>query len=273
MAHALRRPDLWTMRYTFPKHAVPVLFSFLLCAPLIAQQHMAGQAQQTRPPLPDWVQLMYQPGADPGAVQAAFKAYYAAHPFEKNTHTQYYKRWQREIGHDLFPKLPAQQATYAQDVNTYLDATRTLAADRSANWSCIGPIDWDHTAVDRSYACGAAHVYTVEQAATDPNLIYAGTANAGVWKSTNKGISWTNMTKDMMVGTVLSLEIDHTNANNVYFGASGALYKTIEWWHDLEHHRRPGLSRPVPLHSRSGTSPYRPPEALRLQQPRPVSKR
>lgn len=96
--------------------------------------------------LPQWAQLMYAPDPDPGAVAAAYEAYYAAHPFEKNAHTQFYKRWKRELGHALVPIDPTQRATYAQDLRRYLDATDALRAGRAANWSCIGPFDWDHGA-------------------------------------------------------------------------------------------------------------------------------
>jgi len=175
---------------------------------------------------PDWVRLMYSVDADPGAVQAAYDAYYATHPYVKNAHTQYFKRWKRELGHDLVPRDPAQRAEYAANVHAYLNASADLLASRAANWSCIGPTDWDHGAVDKSYACGAAHVYTVEQAASNGNIIYAGTANAGVWKSTDKGLNWMNLTKNMLVGEVLSVEIDPTDPNTAWFGAAGKLYKT-----------------------------------------------
>ncbi len=176
--------------------------------------------------LPDWVQLMYAPDPDPGAVQAAYEAYYATHPFVKNGHTQYYKRWRRVIGHEQVPMDPAQRATYTQDLRDYLDACEAARGARSTPWTCIGPFDWDHGAASKSYACGAAHVYTVEQSASNTNLIYAGTANGGVWKSTDKGLNWSNTTKSMMVGTVLSVEIDWSNENIVYFGAEGDLWKT-----------------------------------------------
>ena len=176
--------------------------------------------------LPQWAQLMYAPDPDPGAVAAAYEAYYAAHPFEKNAHTQFYKRWKRELGHALVPIDPTQRATYAQDLRRYLDASDALRAGRAANWSCIGPFDWDHGAAAKSYACGAAHVYTVERSAVNPDLLYAGTANAGVWKTTDKGLTWTNVTKGLMIGTVLSVELDHTAQNTAYFGAEGDLWKT-----------------------------------------------
>ncbi len=193
--------------------------------------HATAQLESIKYPstgaeLPAWVQLMYGPDPDAGAVEAAFKAYYAAHPFVKNSHTQYYKRWKRELVHDLVPKDPVQRANYAASLRDYLDASEALGSSRAASWTAIGPFDWDHGAASKSYACGAAHVYTVEQSISNTNLVYAGTANCGVWKSTDKGQNWTNMTKTMMVGQVLSVEIDFSDENTVYFGAEGDLWKT-----------------------------------------------
>jgi len=176
--------------------------------------------------LPQWAQMMYAPDADAGAVQAAYDAYFATYPFVKNAHTQYFKRWKREIGHNVIPRDLAQREDYQESLGQYLAAS--ASGDRAANWTCIGPTDWDHSAVDRSYACGAAHVYTVEQSMVNTNLLYAGTATAGLWKSTDKGMSWTAVTKGMMVGEVLSVELDHTVQNTAYFGGAGSLYKTSD---------------------------------------------
>ncbi|HRT54872.1 MAG TPA: hypothetical protein P5291_12360, partial [Flavobacteriales bacterium] len=80
--------------------------SFAIAAACISAIAATAQLEQNRYSadphgLPDWVQLMYAPDADPGAVQAAYTAYYATHPFVKNSHTQYFKRWKRELGHAL----------------------------------------------------------------------------------------------------------------------------------------------------------------------------
>lgn len=179
--------------------------------------------------LPEWVQLMYADDPDPGAVQAAYDAYYTTHPFEKNSHTQYFKRWKRELGHDIVPKDPQQRAGYGQNVRDYLVATEDLASSRAANWSCIGPFDWDHGSAAKSYACGAAHVYTMEQSPLNANLMYAGTATCGVWKTTDKGLNWTNVTKGLVFpGVVQSIELDPAVQNTVYFGGGKDLWKTTD---------------------------------------------
>ena len=56
---------------------------------------------------PVWVQLLYSSTADPLDIRAAYEAHYADHPFEKNRHTQFYKRWLRNI------ELPKPKVTRA----------------------------------------------------------------------------------------------------------------------------------------------------------------
>ena len=84
--------------------------------------------------LPEWVQLMYAPDPDAGAVVDAYDAYYASHPFVKNSHTQYYKRWKRELGHEQVPKDPQQRANYPCRVRRI-----GVASDRSIGTMARSP--------------------------------------------------------------------------------------------------------------------------------------
>ncbi len=151
------------------------LAMLLLCHSLsIAQTGLPyGSSQDTT--LPEWTQMMYSASPDPGAVMDAYNAYYKTHPFIQNTHTQYYKHWMRDISRALPPLAKTHRRNQSRSAN--------------ADWTCIGPLDWDHGAVDKSYACGDAHVYTVEQAPSDPDILYAGTATSGVWRTEDRGIS------------------------------------------------------------------------------------
>lgn len=202
-----------------------LLLTLVLCLATSLKAQFTTSAQ--RGDLPEWVRLMHQDNADPGAVETAYKNYYATHRFEKNTYTQDYKRWRRALGRAFVPKDPAQRAEYEARLPQYLERTRGTG-DRSASWTCLGPFDWDHSAVDRSYAPGSAHVYTVEMSATDPDILYAGTATAGVWKSVDHGLTWTELTKNLMISDVVSVEIDHTNPNVVYFGSENDLWKSTD---------------------------------------------
>ncbi len=209
------------------------IFVFCFCS-LSAQHQETKYNTSDNTELPDWVQLMYSDEADPGEVKTLYDEYYLAHDFVKNQDTQYYKHWMRNIARDvngLFwndgninkEKILENEAKYLE---RRAFAKNTAVA--GTNWECIGPIDYDHDAAGRSYAPGSGHVYTVEQSVTDANMMWAGTATAGVYKSTDYGLNWTPTTDDLPLTGCRALAIDHTNANIVYFSASGDLYKTTD---------------------------------------------
>jgi len=195
----------------------------------INAQHQEDAPGKQAQNLPIWVQLMYSEDANPDEVREAYTAFYENNPFVKNGHTQYYKHWLRNLSRDVDGTFSG-AVSWAQakiDNAKYLQK-RTIAknAGPNSNWECIGPYDWDHDANERSYAPGAAHVYTVEQAPSNGNTLYAGTATAGLFKTTDNGASWNSLTTDLMVNGIRSIEIDPNNENIVFFESGGSVYKT-----------------------------------------------
>jgi len=205
-----------------------------LTTSLIQAQHQERKYNNPTDDIPNWVQLMYADNPDVGLVMDAYEAYYASNKFVKNQHTQYYKHWIRNISRDhngLFqpsPDIDIQQIKLNE--RQYLSRSKETKAERSptSQWQGLGPFEYDHDAAGRSYAPGAAHVYTVEQAQSNTNILYAGTATAGLYKSVNYGANWTLVTADLLIGGIRSIEIDHSNENIAYFGASGLIYKTTD---------------------------------------------
>ena len=160
--------------------------------------------------IPKWAVLMYQEDTDEGAVIDAYREYYKIYPFIKNKHTQYYKRWIRNLS------------------RTSKNIQSHQKSKKSNQWECVGPWDFDQHAESRSYAPGAAHVYTVEQSKSNPNILYAGTATAGAWRTNDKGLNWHLLTKELPLSTVYALEIDFTNEDVIYISGNGSLYKSID---------------------------------------------
>ena len=68
---------------------------------LFAQVEMKYNANAEN--LPHWVQLMYAENLDEGAVIAAYRNYYNNNKLVKNKHTQYYKRWVRNLSRTTAP--------------------------------------------------------------------------------------------------------------------------------------------------------------------------
>lgn len=197
-------------------------------------QQLEMKVNAGNPNMPYWVKLMYSDNPDPEKVTEEFEKYYESHPFEKNEYTQYYKRWIREIRRNPYSTAPGKKlSSYdLQQARNYLarsDQARNLRAlSGVAAWTGVGPVNFDNGAAGTSYASGAAHVYTVEQSLSNTSVLYAGTATAGLYKSTDKGLNWTPLTDNMLVQSILSVEIDQTNHNTVYFGGNNKLYKSTD---------------------------------------------
>lgn len=212
-------------------YLLPLIIA-LFSLPLWAQyEEPYGNPNDER--LPEWARMMYQDATDLEAVLAAFNTYYETHEFVKNGHTQYLKRLLRERETYAFqhinPDLTEEQrAAQLAAERSYLSAYQQQQQSRDANWVSIGPYDWDHDAAGRSYAPGAAHVYTIEQSLSDPNILFAGTATAGLWRSTDRGASWTNVTKDRMVNQVYAVEISPTDPNRVFASMERSIYASTD---------------------------------------------
>jgi len=159
--------------------------------------------------LPEWAIEMYKSNPDDGKVVDLYQAYYKDNKFVKNEHTQYFKRWMREISRKV--------------EHSVKNNRKQSSGNRMPDWTCIGPIDWDHDAAGKSYAPGSAHVYTVEQSISNEDVLYAGTANAGIWKTIDHGENWLPVTHNLDVNQIYAIEIDNTNADIVY----AAMFSTI----------------------------------------------
>jgi PKD repeat protein len=182
----------------------------------MADAQTAPQIQE----VPEWVIELNKPDPDPEKVISLYEAYYRENVFVKNFYTQQYKRWLRGIAREI-------NRTKEED-RTYLRKTKESRQLRNAQWSCIGPYDWDHDAAGRSYAPGSAHVYTVEQSVSQPDVLYAGTATTGLWKSTDRGLQWQPLTYDLLVSQVYAIEIDYTDPDVVYVSMFNSVYKTTD---------------------------------------------
>nr|HMU05490.1 hypothetical protein [Saprospiraceae bacterium] len=148
--------------------------------------------------LPLWARKMYDKKANVGEVINLYNTYYTTNPFVKNQHTQYYKRWLRNIKEVVDDKGYINPPSKAE--KDRIDTDRIKAGNNTSdnrfmmnppNWLPIGPIDFDKDAAGRSHAPGAAHVYTIEKAPSNPDILYCGTANAGIWKTIDRGLNWT----------------------------------------------------------------------------------
>jgi PKD repeat protein len=214
------------------KFLISIFLTLFVLHTLIGQDELP-YGNSTDLSLPEWARMMYEPQPNIGEVVAAYESYYQTHAFVKNNHTQFYKRWLRNVGTYEFQFIdpnasPEEIANRKASNQAYAKKMTQVGRNTAANWKAEGPFDWDHEAADRSYAPGAAHVYTVEHCKAVPTVLYAGTATAGIWKSVDNGESWSNVSKGLIVNQVYAIEVHHTNPDIVYARLFNNIYKTID---------------------------------------------
>lgn len=103
-----------------------------------------------------------------------------------------------------------------------------LMSPPESEWEEMGPWQYDHEQAMEFLvqSPGAAHAYTVEQSLSNPDIIYAGMATAGIWKSIDKGMNWSLVSKDLPFSEVYSIAIDPVNSDIVYCEGGGQIWKT-----------------------------------------------
>ena len=185
------------------------LFIILFLSSLNVLSQIEKKYDKSSDKLPNWVQLMYADEPNVGNVIEEYENYYKTTSFNKNKHTQYYKRWIRSFSRET--------------IEVKISNNKS-----SNNWEGIGPWDFDINAESRSYAPGSAHLYTVEQSKSNNNVLYAGAATAGAWRSNNKGDNWFHITKDFHLSSVYAIEIDFQDEDIIYISGNGGLHKSID---------------------------------------------
>ncbi|MCW9065222.1 MAG: T9SS type A sorting domain-containing protein, partial [Ignavibacteriaceae bacterium] len=113
------------------------------------------------------------------------------------------------------------QDAYANAMNQR-DELRLQNADRmpAINWVSLGPTPGYYF----NYGNISSRIVTGTFDPTNPNTIYIGPANGGVWKSTDNGTNWTPLTDAEASMAMGAIAVDPTNPNNVYAGTGEATY-------------------------------------------------
>lgn len=212
----------------------PIFITLFLIIPFLFIAQVNQIPHTIKENQPKWVQMMYAENPNLFELRDEYDAYYKTHPFIKNYDTQFFKRLLKEnwiyVDNNGFIQRPPYDPFLEKK---YLNQKEQNELSKSANsqWQELGPWQYDHEqAMDfQVQSPGSAHVYTCDQSLTNDQLVYAGTASAGLWKSTNKGLSWSLVTKNLLVNSVYSVAIDPIDNNIVYFGEeNGTIWKTID---------------------------------------------
>lgn len=122
-----------------------------------------------------------------------------------------------------FEEIP--KDAYANAWNQKI-AMKTNSITSNFFWTSIGPTPgyyFNYGNISSRIVTGAYHP-------SNPNIIYIGTANGGVWKSTNNGSTWFPLTDNMPSLSMGAIVIDTQNPNIIYAGTGEATYSGVSYY-------------------------------------------
>lgn len=208
-----------------------LLFIFLLLSvfTMNAQNmYLPGNAEIAT--LPYWAQEMYSENPNILVVDSAYYTYYKDHHFEKNYHTQYYKKWRRFIGDRIDPNGYEIKLTLKEKAEKVL--YNRHMQNRSAGWNVLGPVVSRNTSGDT--VAQQSNIYCIDRSNSNPDVWYCGTETGEVYRSNNSGMFWNNISLNQNFdGGVTAIEVDPVNADVVYAGSGAFVLKSenggVDW--------------------------------------------
>lgn len=207
--------------------ALILLLSLTAAAQLREPVPQAGNTAR-----PDWVRVLEDDPLDTRTVDSAFDAWYAQRPVVRDEFTQYYKRYRRWRA----PYVEADGRIRLPDAAKQAATERRLRAEReglaksgaAGRWTFIGPKTTRATGAENTTVTWQTNVYCLDQSVSDPNILYAGGETGGMWRSSDRGLTWSQISKGIVHGSVRPVKIDPVDPSVVYAGTDGRLVKSTD---------------------------------------------
>jgi len=143
--------------------------------------------------------------------------------FQKGSGFKVYQRWKelwRNSHHadgTLFSQDEVQNIFLSERkiISSPIDDHPSVDSEQNAlsTWIPLGPFSHTNSG---SWSSGQGRVNVTLVDPNHPNTIYIGTPNGGLWKSTNHGNTWVNLTDFLPTIGVSGIAVDYANSNIVY---------------------------------------------------------
>ena len=156
-------------------------------------------------------------GPNFNTIQKAFTEYWNSLPPDQRTQWKQYKRWEYFWKRRVGPggEFPDGMQIY-KEMKNFNSKRSQKDSKLGLDWRLLGPvIRPDNVAHKSDYGLGRINVIRFHP--SDNNILYAGTASGGVWKTIDGGKTWTNLpfTNFLSIG-VSDIAISPANPNIIY---------------------------------------------------------
>jgi photosystem II stability/assembly factor-like uncharacterized protein len=115
-----------------------------------------------------------------------------------------------------YQKALYQKSLLPEDRNVQGSPTATI------NWVSVNPIGLFYLRTNNNYISGRTNSIAFHP--SNPNIIYIGAAQGGVWKTTDGGLNWTALTDNLSTLACGDVVVDQSNPNILYLGTGELNY-------------------------------------------------
>ena len=106
------------------------------------------------------------------------------------------------------------------------NSSQNINSVQNLTWVSLGPSSGSYY----NYGNISSRVVTGTYHPTDPNIIYIGAADGGVWKSTDGGTTWIPLTDNQASMSMGAIVIDPVNPNIIYAGTGEPTYSIVSYY-------------------------------------------
>lgn len=165
-----------------------------------------------------WFDMIQDPDADFYSIQKAAKAYFDEHGTGKGTGWKQYKRWEymhaQRVGAD--GKILSADHMLHEVEQYHKQHPTNKRSSLSGNWRELGPINLPGNGTGQPNGLGRINCIAFHP--TQADIMFVGAPSGGIWKTTNRGQSWTKISDGLVRLGVSAIVIHPVNPDIIYIG-------------------------------------------------------
>ncbi len=165
----------------------------------------------------DWLEMMQDPGARFQDIVKAANAYYNRYDItQKGIGYKIFKRWEYIHESRVLPDGKLQSPGYVkQQYDQYMSEQDGMSSV-SGNWTIVGPVAYPTNSTGQP--TGMGRINAVAFHPTDAATIFIGAPSGGIWKSTDGGSTWTDLSANIPKLGVSAILVHPVDPAILYIG-------------------------------------------------------
>lgn len=165
-------------------------------------------------------------------MRKAFEKWVSEHPNpDKLKGTKRFKRWEWLNSTRLLPDGTAPSpAVRLQGIREAQEMRRLESRMRTngSAWSPVGPMEYAEPTADETSGHNTGRLNCIAFDPTNPDILWAGSSQGGVWRSDNHGESWQPMNEGLPTLRISDIAVDPNNPQTLYVCTGDYGYLTFD---------------------------------------------